>query len=39
MNTASLEHSMEMGIALQGKAAVDVATVVDSVLRAAVAWA
>jgi phosphatidylserine/phosphatidylglycerophosphate/cardiolipin synthase-like enzyme len=39
MNAASLEHSMEMGIVLQGKASADVATVVDSVLMAAVPWA
>ena len=38
MNAASLEHSMEMGIVLQGKASADVATVVDSVLMAAVPW-
>lgn len=38
MNAASLEHSMEMGVALKGRAAADVATVVDSVLKAAVAW-
>lgn len=38
MNAASLEHSMEMGILLQGKTSADVATVVDSVLMAAVPW-
>ncbi len=38
MNAASLEHSMEMGIVLQGKASADVATVIDSVLMAAVPW-
>lgn len=38
MNAASLEHSMEMGILLQGKASADVATVIDSVLMAAAPW-
>jgi len=38
INTASLEHSMEMGILLRGKASADVATVIDSVLMAAGPW-
>ncbi len=35
LTTASLEHSMEMGIAVKGKAAADVATVIEAVLQAA----
>ncbi len=38
LNTASLEHSMEMGVSLKGKASADVATVVDSVLMTAIPW-
>ncbi|MHB1098567.1 MAG: phospholipase D-like domain-containing protein [Burkholderiales bacterium] len=39
MTSASLEHSMEMGVALKGRAAADVAVVVEAVMKAAVAWA
>lgn len=35
LNSASLEHSMEMGIAVKGKAAADVAIVIEAVLRVA----
>jgi len=35
MNAASLEHSMEMGVVLEGRAAADVAEVVDAVIAAA----
>ena len=35
VNAASLEHSMEMGVELVGKAARDVALVVDAVMQAA----
>jgi phosphatidylserine/phosphatidylglycerophosphate/cardiolipin synthase-like enzyme len=38
LNAASLEYSMEMGVTLEGKASADVATVVDSVLLAAIPW-
>ena len=38
MNAASLEQSMEMGVALQGRAAADVAVVLDAVLSAATQW-
>lgn len=38
MNAASLEHSMEMGVVLQGRAAADVAVVVDAVISSAVKW-
>lgn len=38
LNAASLEHSMEMGVLLQGKAAAGVADVVDAVLKAAQPW-
>jgi phosphatidylserine/phosphatidylglycerophosphate/cardiolipin synthase-like enzyme len=38
MNTASLEHSMEMGVALQGRAAADVAVVLDAVMTTASQW-
>ena len=38
MTAASLEHSMEMGVALQGRAAADVAVVLDAVVSAAVQW-
>lgn len=38
MNTASLEHSMEMGVTLHGRAAADVAIVLDAVLSAATQW-
>ncbi|MDD5175168.1 MAG: phospholipase D-like domain-containing protein [Sterolibacterium sp.] len=35
LTSASLEHSMEMGISVKGKAAADVAIVIEAVLRAA----
>lgn len=35
LNAASLEHSMEMGVAMEGKAARDVAMVVEAVLKSA----
>lgn len=38
MNGASLEHSMEMGVYLKGRAAADVATVLDAVMKAAQPW-
>jgi phosphatidylserine/phosphatidylglycerophosphate/cardiolipin synthase-like enzyme len=38
VNTASLEHSMEMGVLLHGRAAAGVADVVDAVLSAASPW-
>ncbi len=38
LNTASLEHSMEVGVVLQGRAAADVATVLDAVINASVPW-
>ncbi|MGC2519132.1 MAG: phospholipase D-like domain-containing protein [Burkholderiales bacterium] len=38
MTAASLEHSMEMGVALQGRAAADVAVVLDAVVSAAARW-
>lgn len=38
LTAASLEHSMEMGIALQGRTAVDVAVVLDAVLAASTPW-
>ena len=38
MNTASLEHSMEMGVVLRGRAVCDVAVVLDAVMRSAVKW-
>lgn len=38
VTAASLEHSMEMGVVLQGRAAADVAEVVDAVLAAAEKW-
>lgn len=38
VNTASLEHSMEMGVLLRGRAAAGVADVVDAVLGAAGPW-
>lgn len=39
MTTASLEHSMEMGVALKGRAGADVAVVVEAVMKAAQPWA
>jgi phosphatidylserine/phosphatidylglycerophosphate/cardiolipin synthase-like enzyme len=38
VNEASLEHSMEMGVILHGRAAIDVAEVLDAVLRASDKW-
>lgn len=39
MTSASLEHSMEMGVSLKGRAAADVAVVLDAVMKAAQPWA
>jgi len=39
MNSASLEHSMEMGVVLKGRAAADVTVIVDAVMKAAQPWA
>lgn len=38
VTAASLEHSMEMGVVLQGRAAADVAEVLDAVLLSASQW-
>jgi len=38
VTAASLEHSMELGVVLEGRAAAGVATVIDSVLYAATEW-
>jgi phosphatidylserine/phosphatidylglycerophosphate/cardiolipin synthase-like enzyme len=38
MTSASLEHSMEMGVVLKGRAAASVADVVDAVLAAGTRW-
>lgn len=38
LTSASLEHSMEMGVVLKGRAAVGVAEVIDAVLAAATPW-
>ncbi|RZU02168.1 phospholipase D-like domain-containing protein [Rivibacter subsaxonicus] len=38
VTAASLEHSMEMGVVLEGRAATGVAEVVDAVLAAATPW-
>lgn len=38
VNAASLEHSMEMGVVLNGRAAAGVADVIDAVLAAASPW-
>lgn len=38
MTAASLEHSKEMGVVLQGRAAVDVAEVIDAVLATGAQW-
>lgn len=38
VTAASLEHSMEMGVVLQGRAAAAVAEVIDAVLEAATQW-
>ena len=38
VTAASLEHSMEMGVVLEGRAAAGVAEVVDAVLAAATPW-
>lgn len=39
VTAASLEHSMEMGVVLEGRAAAGVAEVVDAVLAASTLWA
>ncbi|WP_158236115.1 phospholipase D-like domain-containing protein [Limnohabitans sp. JirII-31] len=39
VTAASLEHSMEMGVVLEGRAATGVAEVVDAVLAASTLWA
>ncbi|MBS0339849.1 MAG: hypothetical protein JSS56_04950 [Proteobacteria bacterium] len=39
VTAASLEHSMEMGVVLQGRAAAGVGEVIDAVLAAATPWA
>ena len=39
VTAASLEHSMEMGVVLEGRAAASVAEVIDAVLAAAAPWA
>lgn len=38
VTAASLEHSMEMGVVLQGRAAASIADVIDGVLAAATKW-
>ncbi len=38
VTAASLEHSMEMGVVLQGRAAAGVAEVIDAVIAAATRW-
>ncbi|MFT3721328.1 phospholipase D-like domain-containing protein [Pseudorhodoferax sp.] len=38
VTAASLEHSMEMGVVLQGRAATGVAEVIDAVLAASTPW-
>lgn len=38
MNAASLEHSMEMGVTLHGRAAADAAAVLDAVISVAEEW-
>lgn len=38
ITSASLEHSMEMGVVIQGRAASDVAEVIDAVIKAAIQW-
>lgn len=38
VTAASLEHSMEMGVVLQGRAAADVAEIMDAVLASATQW-
>jgi hypothetical protein len=38
VNAASLEHSMEMGVVLRGRAAAGVAEVLDAVIRASTEW-
>lgn len=38
VTAASLEHSMEMGVVLEGRAAAGVAEVIDAVLAAATPW-
>lgn len=38
MTSASIFHSMEMGVALSGRAAADVAVVIEAVLGSAIEW-
>ena len=38
VTAASLEHSMEMGVVLQGRAVASIADVIDAVLESAAAW-
>lgn len=38
VTAASLEHSMEMGVVLEGSAAVSVADVIDAVIGASTLW-
>lgn len=38
LTAASLEHSMEMGVVLEGRAAASVAEIIDAVLAAATPW-
>jgi phosphatidylserine/phosphatidylglycerophosphate/cardiolipin synthase-like enzyme len=38
VTAASLEHSMEMGVVLEGRAAASVADVIDAVLESAAPW-
>lgn len=38
VTAASLEHSMEMGVVLHGRAAADIAEIIDAVLAAATRW-
>lgn len=38
VTAASLEHSMEMGVVLEGRAAARVADVIDAVLKSATQW-
>lgn len=38
MTSASISHSMEMGVAVSGRAAADVAVVIEAVLGSAIEW-
>jgi phosphatidylserine/phosphatidylglycerophosphate/cardiolipin synthase-like enzyme len=38
VTAASLDHSMEMGVVLEGRAAASVADVIDAVLSASSLW-